>query len=109
MQTVFPVWTNIKNENKCFPVFVTQRVTDIKEHSSRNEWHYITSKFNVADASPRAFHNNCRYINGLKFLRCPELPIFSCREDSFPLNLNNINFGAKYVREDEISQKRAPI
>ena len=51
MQTVFPFWTNIKNENKCFPVFVTQRVTEIKEHSSRSEWRYIPSKFNVADAS----------------------------------------------------------
>ena len=39
----------IKNENKRFPVFVTYRVTEISEHSNKNEWHYIPSKFDVAD------------------------------------------------------------
>ena len=104
----------IKNDNKRFPVFVTHRETEIREHSNKNEWHYIPSKVNVADDCTRPikfeeFHNNCRYLNGPKFLRCLELPIFSCSEDSFPVNLNNINFEPKYLNEDEISQKRTPV
>ena len=101
----------IKNDNKRFPVFMTHPVTEIWEHSNKNEWHYISSKFNVADDCTRPIkleesHNNCHYLNGLKFLRCLELPIFSCIEDSFPVNLNNINFESKYLKEDEGSQKK---
>ena len=101
----------IKNYNKRFPVFVTHRVTEIREHSNKNEWHYIPSKFNVADDCTRTikfeeFHNNCCYLNSPKFLRCLELPIFSCGEGSFPVYLNNINFESKYLKEDEISQKK---
>ena len=55
------------------------------------------------------FYNNCRYLNGLKFLRYLELPNFSGREDSFPGNLNNINLESKYLKEDEVSQKRTPV
>ena len=90
----------IENDNKRFPVFVTHRVTEITVHSNKNKQHYIPSKFNVADDCNRPikfeeFPNNCRYLNGPKFLRCPELPNFSCSEDSFPVNPNIINFESK--------------
>ena len=52
------------------------------------------------------FHNNCCYLDGPKFLRCLELPNFSFSEGSFPVNLNNINFESKYLKEDEASQKK---
>ena len=55
------------------------------------------------------FHTNCRYLYGPKFLRGPELPIFSCGDDSFLVSLYNINLDTKYLKEDEASQKRAPI
>ena len=101
----------IKNYNKSFPVFVTHRVTEIREHSKKSEWHYIPSKFNVADECTRPikfeeFHNNCRYLNDPKFLRCLELPNLSCSEDGFPVNPNNINLEPKYVKEHAVSQKK---
>ena len=86
----------MKNDNKHFPVFMTHHITEIREHSNKNKWYFIPSKFNVANDCIQPlkfeqFHNNCQYLNGLKFLRCLELPIFSCCKDSFPVNLNNIN------------------
>ena len=86
---------------------MTHRVTEIREHSNKSKWHYIPSKFNVADDCTRPikfeeFYNSCRYLNCPKFLRC--------LENSFPVNLNNINFESKYLKEkDEVSQKRAPV
>ena len=79
----------IKNDNKHFPVFVTYRVTEIREHSNKSKWHYIPGTFNVADGCTRPtkfekFRNNYRYLNGPKILRCLELPNFSCSD------LNNI-------------------
>ena len=63
---------DIENDIKRFPVFVTHRVTEIREHSHKNEWHYIPSKFNVADDYTRPiefeeFHNNFTHLNGPKF------------------------------------------
>ena len=56
----------IENYDKSFPVFVTHRATEIREHSKKSEWHYIPSKFNVANDCTRPikfeeFHNNCCY------------------------------------------------
>ena len=111
-------WTNsktvlkyIKNDNKRFPVFVTHRVTEIREHSNKNKWHYISSKINVTDDRTRPikfeeFHTNCRYLYGPKFLRGSELPIFSCSDDSCVVSLNNINLDTKYLKEDETNQKK---
>ena len=96
----------IKNNNKCFPVFVMHHIAEIREHLNGNEWHCIPSQFNVADdcTQPIKFEefHNCCYLNGLKFLRCLELPNFSCSEDSFPVNLNDINFESKYQKGDEV-------
>ena len=55
------------------------------------------------------FHNKSCYVNSPKFLRCFELPKFSCTEDGFPVNLNNINFESKYLKEDKVSQKKDSI
>ena len=87
----------MKNDNKRFTVFVTHRITEIREHSNKNKWHYIPSKFNVAEDCTRPikfeeFHNNFSYLNSPKFLIGPELPIFSCSVNSFLINVNNINF-----------------
>ena len=113
-QTQKNVLKYIKNDNKHFPVFVTHRVTEIKDNSNKSEWHYVPSKFNIADVSTlpmkfEEFHNKSRYVNSPKFLRCFELPKFSCTEDGFPVNLNNINFESKNLKEDKVSQKRTPF
>ena len=57
------VLTYTKNDNKRFPVFVTHRITEIRGHSNKNEWHYIPSIFNAAGDCTRPitfveFHNN---------------------------------------------------
>ena len=43
----------IKNNNKHFPFFMIHRVTEIRGHSNKSEWHYVPSEFNVADDSTR--------------------------------------------------------
>ena len=97
----------IKNDNKHFPVFVTHRVTEIRDNSNKREWHYVPSKFNIADVSIRPikfeeFHYKSCYVNTPKFWRCFELPKSGCTEDGFPVNLNNINFESKYLKEDKV-------
>ena len=83
----------------------------MKQHANKNEWHYIPSKFNIVDGCTqpikfKEFDNNCHCLNGPKFLRCLELPNFSCSEDRFPVNLKNINFESNYLKEHEVSQKK---
>ena len=90
---------------------MTHHLTEIREHSNKNKWHYIPSKINVADDRTRPikfeeFHTNCRYLYGQTFLRGSELPVFSCSDDNCVVSLSNINLDTKYLKEDETNQKK---
>ena len=104
-------WTvlkHMKNGSKRFSLRDPPRYWN----SNKNEWHYIPSKFNVADDCTRPtkfeeFHNNYSYLNGPKFLIGPELPIFICSEDSFLTNLHSINFETKYLKKMKFVKKKS--
>ena len=67
----------IKNETKRFQTFVANRVAEIHETSSPEQWHHIPGIMNPADDGSRGvgaqyFHAECRWWWGPKFLWEPE-------------------------------------
>ena len=48
----------IANETRRFHVFVANRVQQIQEHSSPNQWHYVDTKLNPADHASRGLSAN---------------------------------------------------
>ena len=67
----------IKNETKRFQTFVANRVAEIHETSSPEQWHHIPGIMNPADDGSRGvgaqyFHAECRWWSGPKFLWEPE-------------------------------------
>ena len=62
----------IANETRRFHVFVANRVQQIQEHSSPNQWHYVDTKLNPADHASRGLSAkallNSSWITGPAFL-----------------------------------------
>ena len=61
------------NTNKRFPVFVANRLTKIEEHTTSNQWRYVTSKENPADLATggietKSFVSKTFWFVGPKFL-----------------------------------------
>ena len=69
----------IRNDARCFHVFVANRVQQIKDSSSPDQWRYVVTHENPADeascgVSPRDLLNNSRWLNGPAFLWEQEIP-----------------------------------
>ena len=69
----------IKNDARRFHVFVANRVQQIRESSTPDQWRYIATKENPADESSRGLSpqdllDNSRWLNGPAFLWEQELP-----------------------------------
>ena len=69
----------IKNDARRFHVFVANRVQQIRENSTPDQWKYIETKENPADESSRGLSpqdlvNNSRWLSGPPFLWERELP-----------------------------------
>ena len=67
----------IKNETRRFQSFVTNRVAEIPETSSSEQWHHIAGVINPADDGSRGvgaqyFHAECFWWSGPKFFWEPE-------------------------------------
>jgi len=45
----------INNEQRCFKVFVANRVSEIRLHSKPSQWHYIKGESNPVDLATRGF------------------------------------------------------
>jgi hypothetical protein len=63
----------INNDARRFHVFVANRVQQIRDHSSKDQWNYVDSKLNPADKASRGLKacdivNDSRWINGPSFL-----------------------------------------
>ena len=62
----------IANESRRFHVFVANRVQEIQENTSVDQWKYVESKQNPADEASRGLKTqellNCRWITGPEFL-----------------------------------------
>ena len=61
----------LQNTNDRFPIFVANRITNIKEISDLSEWHYVNSASNPADDASRA-RQSTRWVEGPNFLRLSE-------------------------------------
>ncbi len=73
-------WTDCKvvlgyitNEVRRFHVFVANRVQQIQERTTQEQWHYVDTKSNSADDASRGIRmqellNGSRWINGPEFL-----------------------------------------
>ena len=63
----------ITNEVRRFHVFVANRVQQIQERTTQEQWHYVDTKSNPADDASRGIRmqelvNGSRWINGPEFL-----------------------------------------
>ena len=68
----------ISNEARRFHIFVTNRVQQIREHTSPNQWRYVSTAENPADLTSRGskaidLAGNSFWWHGPEFLRVPEL------------------------------------
>ena len=77
----------IKNETRRFQTFVANRVSEIHETTSPEQWHHIPGVMNPADEGSRGvsaeyFQSDCRWWTGPEFLWQPEhtWPSVSVRE-----------------------------
>ena len=72
------VLSYIKNEARCFHVFVANRVQQIRDNSTPDQWKYIQSNENPADEASRGLSPedlvDSRWLNGPPFLWQRELP-----------------------------------
>ena len=85
----------IKNETRRFQTFVANRVTEIHETSSPEQWHHIPGVLNPADDGSRGvgaqyFHTECRWWSGPKFLWEPEqtwpnVPVEDLQDDDMEI------------------------
>ena len=68
----------INNEEKRFHVFVTNRVSQIKNSTAKSQWHYVRSEDNPADLASRGMYPEelikSDWFSGPKFLWMPVLP-----------------------------------
>lgn len=69
----------LKNEAKCFHVFVANRVQEIRTSTESSRWHYVPSDQNPADITSRGcssegIRTSC-WIHGPPFLQQPDLEI----------------------------------
>lgn len=85
-------WTNSKvvlgylnNEARRFHVFVANRVQQIRDETSSEQWRYVKSKENPADEASRGlttreFLDNERWLSGPSFLQYPQLDLVGAVE-----------------------------
>ena len=62
----------IANESRKFHIFVANRVQEIQEKTSVNQWRYVDTKANPADEASRGLHarnlKESKWIKGPTFL-----------------------------------------
>ncbi|KAK2561737.1 hypothetical protein P5673_015113 [Acropora cervicornis] len=106
----------IKNETKRFQTFVANRVAEIHETSSPEQWHHIPGTMNPADDGSRGvgaqyFHAECRWWSGPKFLWEPEhmwpnAPVEDLEEDDNEIRkLPTVMFVSSASQIDVILQR----
>lgn len=92
----------IANETRRFHVFVANRVQQIQEHSSPNQWHYVDTKLNPADHASRGLSAkallNSSWITG---------PAFLWKEESYWHEpSSNENHGTLQLSDDDPEVKK---
>ena len=81
----------MRNEDRNFGVFVAQRINEIRNHTTFDEWYYVPTEENIADFTTR--YQECRWLINNKnwfywsdFLQAFELNTF----DNSPVLQNNL-------------------
>ena len=108
----------IKNDARRFHVFVANRVEQIRENSTPDQWRYINTKETPADEASHSItphdllHNSC-WLNGSRFLWDKELP--HEREEQMNFNISSddpevkkahvLTIGAKPERMATIAER----
>ena len=64
----------IRNWAKRFPVFVSNRLAQIKDRSTFSQWHFVPSSDNPADDGTRSSSSVIRWLTGPSILQEPESP-----------------------------------
>lgn len=77
----------VKNEGKCFHMFVANRIALIRDATSASQWRYVGSKENSADIASRGvktaeFIQDRRWIEGPKFLYR--------KQEQWPVNMTDM-------------------
>ena len=88
----------IKNEDKRFYIFVSNRVTSIRDATQVSQWRYINTKDNPADYASRGMKvgdllNRGSWIEGPKFLLDPE--------KNWPADITEVT-----IADDDLEVKR---
>ena len=93
----------IANETRRFHVFVANRVQQIQDHSSPNQWHYVDTKLNPADHASRGLS-----ANGLLNSNWITGPAFLWQEDScWDEPSSNENQGVVQLSKDDPEVKNS--
>ena len=78
----------ICNDARRFQIFVANRVQQIRDSSSPDQWKYVESNDNPADDASRGLSSqklmeDCRWLNGPLFLWQPELQMTSTVQETW--------------------------
>ena len=97
--TIVLQWINSTNKN---PIFIANRVSEILENTSVDQWNHIATCDNPADAGTRGmsaeFLQSICWLRGPDFLRTKQFP-FVPNNDV----VNNINLGVVTKEQDDDS------
>lgn len=103
----------INNDARRFHTFVANRVQQIRDHTSPNQWHYVETKSNPADdasrgLSARSLVDRKRWINGPAFLWENDESWRNLDSQYEPLELSLDDKEVKKVSVFTIGAKEAP-
>ena len=103
----------INNDARPFHTFVANRVQQIRDHTSPNQWHYVETKSNPADdasrgLSARSLVDRKRWINGPAFLWENDESWRNLDSQYEPLELSLDDKEVKKVSVFTIGAKEAP-
>ena len=67
----------VRNKTRRFNTFVANRLTEIHESTTQDQWHFVPGTLNPADEGSRgmdtqSFTSECRWLTGPSFLWMPE-------------------------------------
>ena len=94
----------IRSSASKHPIFVANRLSEILELASVDQWKFVSGSLNPADCSTRGFSanrlNNCSWIHGPSFLKKEFIPDFEVSTTSTAPNPNS-QFQAEEISSSE--------
>ena len=97
--TIVLQWTNSTNKHQ---IFIANRVCEILENTSVDQWNHVTTCDNPADAGTRGM--SAEVLQSSSWVRCPDF--LRTKQFPFPINtdvVDNIKLGVVTKEEDDDS------